>query len=683
MASKEIIERVRWLSEQIDYHNDLYYNEDRSEISDFEFDQLLNELIQLEKEHPELKTAASPTQRVGGTITKSFDTVKHEYPMLSLGNTYSIDDLEEFDKRVQKGIPNQAYEYFCELKFDGVAISLIYENGILARAITRGDGTQGDVVTENAKTIRTLPLKVAKADIPPRFEVRGEVFLSKDAFARLNESKTAEGAELYANARNTASGTLKMQDSGEVAKRKLDCYVYSLLGEDLGVTSHAESIELLTQMGFNVSPTYGLCNSIDTLVEYIEGWETKRNSLPVETDGIVIKVNDHKQQAVLGFTAKSPRWAIAYKYKAESATTILLNVTFQVGRTGAVTPVAELQPVLLAGTTVKRASLHNANEIKRLDLHIGDNVNIEKGGEIIPKVISVNLDQRKGDALEVTFLERCPECDTPLTRKEGEAIHYCPNESGCPPQILGRIEHFIQRKAMDIDSLGPETIRGLLKNGKIETAADLYDLKYEDLNNLEFEVELKDGVQKKRGLRDKSAQNIIHAIEESKNQPFERLLFGLGIRFVGATVAEKLAVQFETIEGLMNASYEELIETEDIGEQIAQSVINYFGNPHNQDIIAKMKRSGLNLKKTTNESYESSVLDGKTFVVSGVFTHFSRDSIKDSVKSHGGKVISAVSGKLDYLLVGESPGPSKVSKANKLGIPLLTENDYRLMINHV
>lgn len=680
MDRKETIARINWLKKQIEYHNHLYYQENRSEISDQEFDRLLEELTELERANPELQTADSPTQRVGGTITKEFETVQHEYPMLSLGNTYNVDELQDFDARVRKGLGDQPYEYFCELKFDGVAISLIYEEGLLVRGVTRGDGSKGDDVTTNVKTIRTLPLRIARDDIPPRFEVRGEVFLSKAAFNALNERKSAQGEETYANARNTASGTLKMQDSSEVSRRHLDCYVYSLLGDNLPVTSHSDSIQLLEKMNFNVSDTYGKFGSIEDVITYIESWEHKRHELPLETDGIVIKVNRHKQQEVLGFTAKSPRWAIAYKYKAESAETKLRDVTFQVGRTGAVTPVAELDPVLLAGTTVKRASLHNANEIARLGLHYHDVVNIEKGGEIIPKVTGVSVEARTPDAQAVVFITNCPECDTGLVRKEGEAVHYCPNITQCPPQILGRIEHFIQRKAMNIESLGPETIRGLLSNKLIANYADLYDLTFENLNGLSFDV-TKDGVTKQRSLREKSAQNIITAIERSKQQPFEQVLFALGIRFVGATVAEKLARHFGTIEQLIASTYEDLIDTEDIGEQIARSVIEFFQNSENRQIVDKLVHHGLQFKVGQQQTQASNKLEGMTFIASGIFENFSRDGIKEAILQHGGKVVSSVSGKLSYLILGDSPGPSKVTKAEKLGVTMISENDFIQMIS--
>ena len=682
ITKKEARKEIERLSDLIDYYSHLYYQKNTTEMSDYEFDQLLDKLIRLEDSFPELKSPSSPTQRVGGVVTKEFETVVHKYRMLSLGNTYSREDLIEFDKRVAKGLEGQGYEYFCELKFDGVAISLTYEKGLLVRAVTRGDGIRGDDITTNAKTIRTLPLKINNKDFPEEFEVRGEVFLSKEAFRKLNEERADIGEETYVNARNTSSGTLKLQDSSEVSRRHLDCYLYSLLVPDSDVKTHEKSIEKLIDMCFNVSPTFRKCHTLAEIFDYIDEWETRRFELPVETDGVVIKVNSISQQEQLGYTAKNPRWAISYKYKAESAITKLKDITYQVGRTGAITPVAELVPVFLAGTTVKRASLHNANEIARLDLRIGDIVFIEKGGEIIPKVTGVDLSKRGNGVKQVTFITNCPECHTPLVRKEGEVVHYCPNVKGCSPQIQGRIEHFIQRKAMNIESLGPETIRGLLDKGIIRDAADLYALNFDDLNGLELTMQAgKDGMLKSRSLREKSAQNIIEAIEQSKSRPFENVLFAVGIRYVGATVSEKLVNYFKTIERIQDAGFDELIEAEDIGERIAHSIESFFKYPETLNFINKLKFAGLIFKKQDKISeIQSGVLNGKTFVVSGVFENFSRDEIQESVKSHGGKIISSVSAKLDYLLTGEKPGPSKLSKAGKLGIRMITENEFLEMI---
>ncbi len=669
------------LTDQINHHNDLYYQQSRSEISDFEFDKLLERLIQLEGQFPELKKEDSPSQRVGGTITKEFETVLHKYRMLSLGNTYSQEELREFDARVAKGLENQAYEYFCELKFDGVALSLTYENGLLKRAVTRGDGTKGDDITNNAKTIRSIPLRL-KANVPSEFEVRGEAFFPLKEFERVNNEREDVGEERLANPRNAASGTLKMQDSKVVASRKLNCFLYYLLGDNLDYSTHSEAISAIESWGFNVSPTYKKCNDIDAVIAYIEEWEEKRHDLPVETDGIVVKVNELSQQEQLGFTAKSPRWAIAYKYKAESATTVLESISYQVGRTGAVTPVANLRPVLLAGTTVKRASLHNANEIERLGLHIGDTVHVEKGGEIIPKVTSVETSLRNPESNPVEYITQCPECGTELVREDGEANHYCPNEEGCPPQILGKIEHFIQRNALDIDKLGPETIKGLLDNALIENYADLYDLTFEQLNGLEFKIySEKKGDYSIRSLREKSAGNIIQAIENSKSIPFERVLFGLGIRFVGKTVAEKLADHFQSVDRLKEADYDSLIEVPEIGDRIAESVIEFFQEDRNLRIIEKLGLAGVQLHHEAKEQVvEGNNLENRTFVISGVFQQFSRDELKEKIKANGGKVVSSISGKLDFLLAGDKMGPSKLEKANKLGTTIISEEDFLNMI---
>lgn len=663
-AQKEIIA----LTEKINYHNTLYYQQNRTEISDFEFDQLLEKLIQLEKDYPQFKQQDSPTQRVGGTITKEFETVYHKYPMLSLSNTYSEEELADFDKRVAKGLEGEPYEYFCELKFDGVSISLTYENGVLVRGVTRGDGVRGDNVTNNVKTIRNVPLRITGKNIPPAFEVRGEIFLPKSVFNQLNKEREDIGEERYANARNTAAGTVKMQDSTEVAKRKLDCYVYSLLG-DTGSQSHAQSIQMLESWNFNVSPTYKKCKNVNEVFEYIRHWETKRLELPLETDGVVIKVSSLEQQERLGFTAKSPRFAIAYKYKAQSISTRLNGVTYQVGRTGAVTPVAELQPVFLAGTTVKRASLHNANEIERLQLHIGDYVFVEKGGEIIPKVTGVDHEKRKSNTTQpITYIDKCPECGTKLIRYEGEAAHYCPNINGCAPQIKGRIEHFIQRKAMDIDSLGERTIDQLYKLDLVKSPADLYDLKREDILKLE-------------GFKDKSVTNLLGGIEQSKNTPFESVLFAIGIRYVGRTVAEKLARYFRNIDKLASASYEALVQAPEVGEKIAQSVFEFFRNPENQREIQRLRKAGLKFESDLKEpEKESDILANKSFVISGVFERYEREDLQDLILKNGGRILSGVSGKLDYLLAGDNMGPSKREKAEKLGVTIISEADFEKML---
>ncbi|MGB3465138.1 MAG: NAD-dependent DNA ligase LigA, partial [Cyclobacteriaceae bacterium] len=610
MKREEAQQQIKSLSEKLRFYNQRYYQDSISEVSDFEFDQLMNKLIELETEFPDLLSEDSPSQRVGGTITKNFDTVYHEYRMLSLGNTYSAEDLKDFDQRVEKNLGTEDYEYICELKFDGVALSIKYENGILKQAITRGDGTKGDDITANAKTIRSLPLKVNSKDVPAKFEVRGEVFMPTDVFEALNISRAASGEERLANPRNTASGTLKMQDSSIVASRKLDCYLYSLHGIDN--IDHEDALKLMHQWGFNISPTWRKCRTIEEVLAYVEMWETKRHSLQVDTDGIVIKVNRQDQQVELGYTAKNPRWAISYKYKAESASTVLKDITYQVGRTGAITPVAELEPVSLAGTTVKRASLHNANEIERLGLQIEDVVYVEKGGEIIPKVTGVDLSQRNPDAENFVYITHCPECRTELERKEGEAVHYCPNAEGCPPQIQGRIEHFIHRNALDIESLGPETIKGLLDNGLITNYADLYRLTFEQINGLTFRIysEKKEDYSE-RSLREKSARNIIESIEKSKEVPFPAVLFGLGIRYVGKTVAEKLAAHFKTIDRLANASREELEDVHEIGERIAISVREFFDEENNRLLVEQLKEAGLKLHyDETGMEKASDVLDG-------------------------------------------------------------------------
>lgn len=668
MTAAEAKKEIRELTDKINHHNDLYYQKHKTEISDFEFDQLLEQLAKLENEFPQFKLPDSPTQRVGGTITREFESVAHRYPMLSLGNTYSQQELEDFDSRVAKGLDGEPYEYFCELKFDGVSISLIYEDGLLVRGITRGDGVRGDDVTVNVRTIRSLPLKIKAKNIPAAFEVRGEVFLPKEVFKQLNKEREDIGEETYANARNTASGTLKMQDSAEVARRKLDCFLYYLLGEDIGVDTHADAIRKLESWGLQVSATYKKCKDIKEVFAYIAHWENRRQDLPLETDGVVIKVNSLAQQEQLGFTAKSPRWAIAYKYKSESVSTRLNGITYQVGRTGAITPVAELEPVFLAGTTVKRASLHNANEIARLGLCVGDYVFVEKGGEIIPKVTGVDLAKRKKGLKHVVYITHCPECGTKLVRKEGEAAHYCPNENGCPPQIKGRIEHFIQRKAMNIDSLGEKTIEQLYNLGLVKSPADLYDLTREDILKLE-------------GFKELSTKNLLNGIEASRATPFESVLFAIGIRYVGKTVAEKLARYFKSIDNLSRASFEELLGAPEVGEKIAASVVEFFSEKANQREIDRLKKAGLRLVSDEKEPEKvSDVLGNKSFVISGVFQNYERDQLKDIILANGGRVLSSVSGKLDFLLAGENMGPSKREKAEKLGVTIISEDDFNKML---
>ncbi|MDH5396826.1 MAG: NAD-dependent DNA ligase LigA [Cyclobacteriaceae bacterium] len=663
MTEDQARQQITSLTGKINHYNYKYYNENISEISDFEFDKMLEELIKLEDEFPALRLPDSPTLRVGGTINKSFQTVAHKHPMLSLGNTYSRADLEEFDQRVAKGLGTNDYEYFCELKFDGVALSMTYRNGLLVQGVTRGDGTQGDEITANVKTIRTLPLRVDLPELPDEFEVRGEAFIPKKVFLELNKSREEAGEETYANARNTASGTLKMQDSAMVARRKLDCYIYSYLSRTSPGT-HEKGIHMLEKAGFNVSPTHKKCKGIEEVLQYIDYWETRRFDLPAETDGIVIKVNNTDQQQELGFTAKSPRWAIAYKYQAESALTQLKSITFQLGRTGAVTPVAELEPVFLAGTTVKRASLHNANEIKRLDLRPGDYVYIEKGGEIIPKVTAVELSKRPANSQPLDYIRQCPECGTLLERKENEVIHYCPNKKGCPSQIKGRIAHFIHRKAMDIDSLGEQTIRLLYENGLLKDPSDLYALRYEDIIQLE-------------GFKDLSSNNLLQGIENSKSRPFKNVLFALGIRYVGQTVAEKLTAHFQSVDSLAAATFDELIAVPEIGERIAQSIKDYFTDPENEREIDKLREFGLcfveDQKKLTGGN---DTLKGKTFVISGVFNNYSRDELKEVIKQYGGKVVSSISSRLDYLIAGDKMGPAKKEKAISLEVEIITEDEF-------
>lgn len=816
MTHSEAAARIAQLSKEINHHNQLYYQESRIEISDFEFDQLLEELVNLEREFPDLLLPDSPSQRVGGTLTKEFKTVEHEYRMLSLGNTYSQEELIAFDERVVKGLGHNNYEYFCEMKFDGVAISLVYENGKLVRAVTRGDGTKGDDVTANVKTIRNIPLTVSGENIPAKFEVRGEIFLPLKEFLKINVEKEAAGDQLLANPRNAASGTLKMQDSSVVAKRRLNCYFYQLLGDEIGVSKHDEAIHLLESWGFNVSQTYKKAKNIGEVLEYIENWREKRYTLPLDTDGVVLKINDYDQREELGFTAKNPRWAIAYKYKAESAETELLSITYQVGRTGAITPVANLSPILLAGTTVKRASLHNANEIERLGIHEGDFVFVEKGGEIIPKITAVNEHRRKPDAQPVQYIDTCPECGTALVRKESEAKHYCPNAASCPPQVLGRIEHFVSKRAMDIDSLGTERIRALIDQGFIRSYADIYDLdqkqnellglemsqdqyerevsgvlyislekalfaltetipfkqiqdfliefshlplrdklrkfqeqiriwkkkvpantgmvdyllehlsrhpelsKVEDYVpvavvleiflgrriefeqilesskkhgtvhmilldlNLDLPTELNERIKKLKAntFQEGVISNMMDGIKASKEQPFEKVLFALGIRNIGENTAQLLAKHFGTIEKLQAASTEQLLEINGVGETLVHSMKEFFAQSENLKIIQRLKDHGLKFETEQSESVQlGSSLAGKRILASGKLNNFKRDEIVDFVQAHGGQYISSVSKNLDFIIEGEEMGPSKKEKALKLGVPLISEEEFLRMVS--
>lgn len=642
--------RIEQLSKEIEQHNYNYYVLDTPTISDYDFDMLLEELIRLEKQHPEFLLPNSPSQRVGGQITKEFKSVKHKYAMLSLANSYSKDDLRDFDERVKKGLGitsndlfGTSVEYVCELKFDGLSISLTYEQGKLIQAVTRGDGVQGDDVTTNVKTIRSIPLTL-KGDYIDFFEIRGEIFLPLNVFNEINKEREEIGDAPLANPRNAASGTMKMQDSSVVAKRKLDCYLYYIMGDNLPASTHYENLEKAKTWGFKISPYTKLCSSIDEVFNFIDEWDKKRNNLPFDIDGIVIKLNSYTQQQQLGFTAKSPRWAIAYKYKAEQVSTVLEAITYQVGRTGSITPVANLKPVLLAGTTVKRASLHNADIIEKLDVRIGDHVFVEKGGEIIPKIVGVDLSKRKPDAEPVKYITHCPECGSLLERREEEANHYCVNENGCAPQIKGKIEHFVSRKAMNIDSLGGETIEQLYNEKLIHNIADIYELKKEQLLPLER-------------MAEKSVNNLLQGIEASKQVPFERVLYGIGIRHVGETTAKKIARKVKNIDALINATEEELTQIDEVGSVIAKSIAAYFSNPENKEIVERLKKHDLQfalseeqLQSTTNK------LGGKTFVISGVFQKHSRDDLKDLIEKNGGKNTGSISGKTNYLLAGDNMG---------------------------
>jgi DNA ligase (NAD+) len=659
-------ERIAELSAQLKEHNYKYYVLDSPSISDYEFDQLLKELGELEEKHPEYRLPDSPTQRVGGTITKEFPTYLHQRPMLSLANSYSQDDMEDFDRQVEKLTGGRAYSYLLEHKFDGVSLSLHYENGLLVRAVTRGDGVQGDEITANARTIRSIPLRLKGEAIPEEVEVRGEVVFFKSEFEEMNARRAEAGEALFKNPRNTASGTLKMQDSAIVASRKLHYFAYQVLSNTRLAETDDQHLKLLEAWGFKLSGGARVVHTVQELFTYLDKWELKRHELDYEIDGIVIKVNEMDLREEMGATAKAPRWAIAYKYKAAEAITRLEQVIYQVGRTGKITPVAELEPVLLAGTTVKRASVHNADEIGRLGLHERDYVRVEKGGEIIPKITSVVLEKREEGAQAVQFPEKCPVCGTPLSRPEGEANHFCPNQKGCAPQIKGRIEHFASRKAMDIDGLGTEIVNQLVDEGLIGEAADLYDLKYEQLIGLERFADL-------------SARNLIQGIEQSKEMPFERVLFALGIRYVGATVAKKLARRMESIDNIAAADEESLKALPDIGERIAQSLVSFFGEPENQELIERLKAAGLQLEGEAREEV-SDHLKGKSFVVSGVFSHYERKELKELIEALGGDVKSALSSKTTYLLAGEKAGPSKLSKAEKLGVKILSEEEFREMI---
>lgn len=654
-------DRIEFLRKELTDLNYKYYVLDQSDVSDYEFDQMMEELKQLEKENPELDSPGSPTHRVGGQITKIFPTVRHERRMYSLDNSYSFDDIKDWATRVAKSI-DEKVEYVCELKYDGLSISILYENGQLVQAVTRGDGFQGDDVTHNVRTIRSVPLHL-RGKYPQRFYIRGEIIMPKKSLDKLNEERKKEGLEPYANPRNTASGSLKLQDSEAVAKRGLDCYLYYVLTDERGYSTQWDSLQHAKDMGFKVGNYARLCTNLDEVTAFIEHWNTERYHLPFEIDGVVIKVNSISEQEELGYTAKSPRWAIAYKFKAEKVETQLLSVDYQVGRTGAITPVANLKPVLVAGTTVKRASLHNQDFIANMDLRINDMVFVEKGGEIIPKIVDVNYDKREPGTIKLEFIKNCPACGTPLVREPGEAAHFCPNEKACPPQVMGRMEHFVSRRAMNIDSVGAETVSMLYENGLVKDISDFYTLKKEQLIGLDR-------------MADKSAQNIIDGIENSKQIPFEKVLYALGIRHVGETMAKKLAKRFKSIEGLQNATLEELENTADVGNKIAISIQEYFAKPEHLALIDRLKKAGLHFETEDSHEEISHILEGKTFLFTGKLTAFTREHAEELVEKNGGRNISSVSKNLDYLVVGEKAG-SKLKKAEQLGtVHILDEYQF-------
>lgn len=659
--------RLQALREELREHNYNYYVLDNPTISDYDFDMKLKELQGLEAEHPEFFDESSPTIRVGGLVTKSFDTIAHEHRMYSLDNSYSKEDLEDWEKRIQRNLGDAPVAYTCELKYDGASISITYEDGKLVRAVTRGDGFQGDDVTTNIKTIKSVPLQL-KGEYPAKFDIRGEIVLPFDGFQKMNEERVENGEEPYMNPRNTASGSLKLQDSGVVAQRPLECLLYSIVGANIGITTQFEMLEKARAWGFKVPTVAKLCQSTTEVMEFVEKWDVERHQLPYETDGVVVKVNSLQHQDELGYTAKAPRWAMAYKFKAEQVFTVLRELTYQVGRTGAITPVANLEPVLLAGTTVKRASLHNADQIAKLDIRKGDTVFVEKGGEIIPKIIGVDFTKRPADSKETIYTTTCPECHTPLERKEGDAKHYCPNEYGCPPQITGRIQHFISRKAMDIEGLGGETVELLFKEGLIKDYADLYDLTKQQILPLER-------------MAEKSADNLIKGVSESVAIPFERVMFALGIRFVGETVAKKLAKAYKNIDAMAVATKEELIAVDEIGERIAESVVDFFNNEKNQIAIERLKEKGVQFSLSAEKlENQTDILKGKTLVVSGVFETVSRDELKKLIEDNGGKVGSSISSKTSYLVAGDKMGPSKRTKAEKLNVPIITEQEFLALV---
>ncbi|MGO4904212.1 NAD-dependent DNA ligase LigA [Flavobacterium sp. W20_MBD1_R3] len=664
----DIQNTIQKLREELNQHNYNYYVLDNAIISDFEFDVKLKQLQELENKYPEYFDDNSPTQRVGGTITKNFQTVPHEHRMYSLDNSYSKEDLIDWEKRIQRVLGDVPIEYTCELKYDGASISITYENGKLKRAVTRGDGFQGDDVTNNIKTIRSIPLQL-KGNFPTTFDVRGEIILPFAGFEKMNQELIEIGELPYSNPRNTASGSLKLQDSAEVAKRPLDCLLYFIIGNNLPFKSQFESLETARKWGFKAPKEAKLAHNLDEVFQYIDYWDTHRHTLPYETDGVVVKVNSFYYQDELGFTAKSPRWAIAYKFKSEQVSTHLKSISYQVGRTGSITPVANLEPVQLAGTIVKRASLHNADQIEKLDIRVGDTVFVEKGGEIIPKIIAVDLSKRPENSVPTIYISRCPECQTELIRGEGEANHYCPNFYGCPPQIIGRIQHFISRKAMDIEGIGSETVTLLFNNGLVHNYADLYELTVDQILPLER-------------MAQKSAENLVNGVANSKNIPFERVLYALGIRFVGETVAKKLAKHYKNINALRQATLMDLVLVDEIGERIAQSVIDFFQNHDNIVSIDRLKKYGIQFEIIEKINLNATdKLVGKTFVVSGVFTRFSRDDLKQAIEDNGGKVGSAISAKTNYVIAGDNMGPAKLEKADKLKVPIISEDDFMSMLD--